>query len=90
VVCRAGDDRSVSPIQVENDGGTLNGEHVGARADLVDLRAALHLPQEVHALTRRDPRPASSHASRDVDRKTSVFAPNDFLTVGPRETTRVE
>jgi hypothetical protein len=82
VVCRAGDDLGVSAIQVENDGGTVNREHVGARADLVDLPAALHLPQEVHALTRPDLRPASSHACRDVDRETSVFDPNDFLTHG--------
>ena len=82
MACRAGDDRSVSPIQVENDHGTVNREHVRARADLVDLPAALHLPQEIHVLTRPDPRPGSSHACRDVDRETSVFAPNDFLTQG--------
>ena len=88
VVCRARDDRSVSPIQVQNDDGTVNREHPCARADLVDLPAALHLPQEIHVLTRRDPRPGSSHACRDVDRETSVFVPNDFLTrVGLRAAT---
>jgi hypothetical protein len=46
VVCRTGDDRSISPIQVETDDGIVNREHARARADLVDLPAALHLPNE--------------------------------------------
>jgi hypothetical protein len=55
VVCRAGHDLSLPSVEVEDDHGAVIGEHVRARADLVDLSAPVHLSQQVHRLARCKP-----------------------------------
>jgi len=77
---RAGHDLGVRPVEVEDDHGPAVGEHAGARADLVDLAAGAHLPQQVDRLTRCEWLATFAHIWVDVDARPSVSAPNDFLT----------
>ena len=79
-ICRAGQDLGVPYVNVEDDDGALVGEHVRARAYLVDLSAPVQLRQEVDRLTHRISLPAFRHTCGDVEARSSVFTPNDFLT----------
>jgi hypothetical protein len=83
VVCRASHDLGGRAVEVKDDHGPVVGENVRARADLMDLAACAHLPQQEHRLTRCKPLVAFPHTCKDVERTTSVSAPNDFLTRRP-------
>ena len=61
MVCRAGHDLGVGAVEVEDDDSSVVGQHVCARADLVDLAARPHLLQQVDGLTRYVPLAALPH-----------------------------
>ena len=68
---------------MEDDHGPVVGEHMGARADRVDLATRANFSRQVDPLTRCMPLAAWRHTSRDVESTTEVSAPNGFLTQGP-------
>ena len=83
MVCRAGHDLGARGIEMEDDHGPVVGEHMGARADRVDLATRANFSRQVDPLTRCMPLAAWRHTSRDVESTTEVSVPNGFLTRGP-------
>jgi hypothetical protein len=83
MVRRAGHDLGARGIEMEDDHGPVVGEHMGARADRVDLATRANFSRQVDPLTRCMPLAAWRHTSRDGESTTEVSAPNGFLTQGP-------
>ncbi len=78
VVRRAGHDLCVGAVEVEDDDRSVVVQHVGARADLVDLTACADLPQQVDGLTRfrtvgRSPSCIRRRRERDVGFRSERF-----------------
>lgn len=80
MVGRAGHDLGVRAVEVEDDDGSVIGQHTATRSDLVNESAGADLPQQEHGLTRHEPFAVLRHTYEDVESAPAVSTPNDFLT----------
>jgi hypothetical protein len=78
----AGHDIGVRAVEVEDNDGSVIGEHAPTRSDLVNQTADANLPEQEHGLTRHEPLAVLRHTSYDAESARTVSIPNLFLTAG--------